>query len=304
MKTAASRFDDKSSGLSLIRAEGRKRESSLKLSRDLKLIPIEAFRLVGKGIGGLVDGRKWKPLARDRMNLAAWLSLHGNADGSRICPAVDTMAEHFGWSRATTFRRLDDLEELRLLDDEKVPDPQGNLKSRLSFEHGTRLRQMSLAAFVSSLPTFLRSEQESHIQYQESQIRQQESHYGRDTTVLTGANRENPAQNRRGRPTVEEIEKEIGDRAKVAARDRRLERERQTSIALSAGSDLTRRNQRVLADFFQPERDQTPPPGFVWDADDRNGLICQSCRLTIPNSRAAIRHHRCRLRGTAAGAGG
>ena len=103
----------------------------LRLSRDLSKVPLERYRLPEK------DGRKWKAIARERMALAEWLALHGDADGSRIFPSVASMVRHFGWSRGKTFYLLSDLKELQLLK-----------SSGLTGEHGTRVRRMDLATFL------------------------------------------------------------------------------------------------------------------------------------------------------------
>jgi hypothetical protein len=61
---------------------------SLKLSRDLRGIPVDRYRLPS-------DGRKWKVIARERMALAEWLSTYGDGDGSRIFPSVESMARAY-----------------------------------------------------------------------------------------------------------------------------------------------------------------------------------------------------------------
>jgi hypothetical protein len=104
----------------------------LRLSRDLRDVPLERYRLEG-------DGRKWKSKARDRMSAAGWLATYGDADGSRIFPSVLSLARHFGWSRRKAFYVLSDLKELGLLEG-------GGLTS----EHGTRIRRMNLAAFLGA----------------------------------------------------------------------------------------------------------------------------------------------------------
>jgi hypothetical protein len=115
--------------------------SSVKLSRDLRVIPVDKYRLPR-------DGRKWKGAALQRMQLAEWLSTYGDGDGSRIYPSVQTMCDHFGLSRATIFRLLADLKDLGLLEDEK--NEKG--KSRLAGECGTRMRRMNEPAFLGCAP--------------------------------------------------------------------------------------------------------------------------------------------------------
>jgi hypothetical protein len=120
----------------------------LKLSRDLREVPVERYRLP-------TDGRKWKAIARERMALAEWLSTYGDADGTRIWPSVGSMVLHFGWSRGKMFYLLADLRKLKLLDGEPAgrrggartaKDPRGALTG----EHGTRKRRMNLAAFLGA----------------------------------------------------------------------------------------------------------------------------------------------------------
>ena len=116
----------------------RVKNKPLKLSRDLAKVPIDRYRLPK-------DGRKWKAVARQRMALAEWLAIHGDGDGSRICPSEKSMTHHFGWSRRKTFYLLGDLKELHLLECE----PDGH-RGSLTREHGTRIRRM--------LPSFFRPE--------------------------------------------------------------------------------------------------------------------------------------------------
>jgi hypothetical protein len=145
---------------------------SLKLSRDLRKFPFDKYRLP-------TDGRKWKPLARDRQALAAFLGTFGDGDGSRVSPGVRRMMEYFGWSRAKTFRLLADLKELALLEDERG----ANEKRLLTGEHGTRKRRMNLPAFRARSSSYPRPGGQSETPEQGSQIHEQESHLGRDTTV-------------------------------------------------------------------------------------------------------------------------
>jgi hypothetical protein len=105
----------------------------LRLSRDLSKVPLERYRIESN------DSRKWKSIARDRMALAEWLALHGDADGSRIYPSEASITRHFGWSRRKTFYLLGDLKALGLL--------QGG---GLTSEHGTRVRRMNLPAFLGA----------------------------------------------------------------------------------------------------------------------------------------------------------
>jgi hypothetical protein len=107
--------------------------SSVKLSRELAVIPVEKYRLPK-------DRRKWSAVARNRMMLADFLGAHGDGDGTRIFPAVSTMAKKFGWSEAKTYYLLADLRELKLLED--TPHYSSPRHRR------TRVRQLNLAAFL------------------------------------------------------------------------------------------------------------------------------------------------------------
>jgi hypothetical protein len=107
---------------------------SVKLSRELAEIPIHRYRMAK-------DTRKWKAVAQNRMALAEFLGNHGDGDGTRIFPAVSTMAKKFGWSESKTYYLLDDLRELRLLED--TPH-----YSAPKF-HRTRVRQLNVSAFLT-----------------------------------------------------------------------------------------------------------------------------------------------------------
>jgi hypothetical protein len=106
------------------------RSKSLKLSRELAKIPVEKYRLAE-------DGRKWKAISHDRMGLAGFLGVHGDGDGTRIFLSIKTMMLHFKWSHGKVCYLLEDLRELLLLED--TPNYS---------HHGTRIRQMNLAAFL------------------------------------------------------------------------------------------------------------------------------------------------------------
>jgi hypothetical protein len=110
----------------------------LKLSRDLRNVPVERYRLEK-------DGRKWRVIARERMALAEWLGTHADYDGSRIFPSVKSMSRHFGWSRRKVFYLLEDLKTLGLL----VREPDGR-RGPLTGEHGTRIRRINLPAFLGA----------------------------------------------------------------------------------------------------------------------------------------------------------
>ena len=105
----------------------------LRLSRDLRNVPLDRYRLPK-------DGRKWKTVARERMGALEWLATYGDADGSRIYPAEKSITHHFGWSRRKTFYILADLGVggLNYLGSD----------GRLTSEHGTRVRRINLSAVL------------------------------------------------------------------------------------------------------------------------------------------------------------
>jgi hypothetical protein len=107
-----------------------RRSKSVKLSRELAKIPVGKYRLEE-------DGRKWKAICHDRMGLAGFLGVHGDGDGTRIFLSIKTMMQHFKWSHGKLCYLLEDLRELLLLED--TPNYS---------HHGTRIRQMNLAAFL------------------------------------------------------------------------------------------------------------------------------------------------------------
>ena len=133
---------------------------SVKLSRELAVLPVEKYRLPK-------DGRKWQAVARNRMMLADFLGTHGDGDGSRIFPSIRTMMRKFGWSHGKTCYLLADLRELRLLENTK------NYSSPK--HHRTRVRQMNVTAFLDHSGVQDRQSQESKIE-QESNI--QDSNIG------------------------------------------------------------------------------------------------------------------------------
>jgi hypothetical protein len=98
--------------------------------RDLRDATLEEFKLPN-------DKRQWKSLARNRQSLANFLATYADGDGSRVCPSVETMTEHFGWHRATTFRLLADLRALQLLSD----------KVGLFGKQGTARRKLDVLTF-------------------------------------------------------------------------------------------------------------------------------------------------------------
>jgi hypothetical protein len=121
------------------------------LSRDMRNIPATRYQLPN-------DGRKWRTLCDQRKQLADWLATFGDADGSRIFPAIETMLTAFDtWSRAKLFRRLAELRELGILKSEG-----------LIRERGARIRRLIpnavlLTAEVSDSPVS-HTQPKSHIQ--------------------------------------------------------------------------------------------------------------------------------------------
>jgi hypothetical protein len=97
---------------------------SLRLSRTMRDIPATAYRMPN-------DGRKTALLGRERKQLADFLATFADADGSRIFPSVETIATALDRSRATIFRRLDDLCALGVLG-----------KEGYHGEHGSRIRRL------------------------------------------------------------------------------------------------------------------------------------------------------------------
>jgi hypothetical protein len=147
--------------------------SKLKLSRELAKIPVEKYRMSK-------DGRKWAAVARNRMMLADFLGNFGDGDGTRIFPAVSTMAKKFGWSEAKTYYLLADLRELRLLENTRhYSGPQ---------HRRTRVRQMNVNTFLSPPPepplsglqdsTFQDSKIEQDSNIQDSNFHTQDSKIG------------------------------------------------------------------------------------------------------------------------------
>jgi hypothetical protein len=99
--------------------------TALKLSRDMRGIPVSSNRLA-------TDGRKWKALCHERKLLADWLATYGDADGTRIFPTVEVISAAFDtWGRRTVFRRLADLRNLGVLHSEGLRGERGPRVRRL-----------------------------------------------------------------------------------------------------------------------------------------------------------------------------
>ncbi|MGO8811005.1 MAG: hypothetical protein ACLQJF_16220 [Candidatus Sulfotelmatobacter sp.] len=140
--------------------------------REVRDATIERFRLPD-------DGRQWKTAARNRQALANYLATFADGDGTRVRPSEPTMTEHFGWSRATTFRYLDDLKALGL--QKRV--------GRFGGSRGVAIRELDVALFrvgVANSPSESQSQtaSESQTQASESQTQASESHHACDPTVL------------------------------------------------------------------------------------------------------------------------
>ncbi len=144
------------------------------------------------------DGKKAQQRCRDRRNLYVQITTYGK----RAFPSVKTLMTAMGWSRAKTFRVLDDLKVLGCLLDAK--DAKGR---KYTGEHGTRVRKVEtdelpapgssrwlavrdvltsdgkplLVRFVNRTEvsnTESNSEQESQLEMQESHIESRSLTYG------------------------------------------------------------------------------------------------------------------------------
>ena len=112
------------------------------------------------------DGRKWRAQAEKRRQLTEWLATFANGDGSSIEVGIERMVEKFEpVDRATIFRWLDDLRELRAL------APKCGLTSR----YGTAVRKLTLEAFEARYKADLEEEiqrqEASYEAFKESQVR-------------------------------------------------------------------------------------------------------------------------------------
>jgi len=113
-----------------------KSTKSVKCVRDLRDIPLKAYRLPS-------DGRQWKKAAVVRQRLANFLATFADGDGTRVYPGEKKMTAFLGCHRATTFRALDDLRTLGLMKDKLgLVDRSGRPSER-----GTALRVMDVDGF-------------------------------------------------------------------------------------------------------------------------------------------------------------
>jgi len=83
--------------------------------------------------------------------LAMELATYADADGSRIFPAVGTLARAFGWSRRKTFYILDDLKSLGLLFD----------NHERHGEHGTKVRVLNVERLRAEMQSTPEAEMQS-----------------------------------------------------------------------------------------------------------------------------------------------
>jgi hypothetical protein len=103
-------------------APDKPKDSAVRCVRDVRDLPLEAYRLPN-------DGRKWKSLCKERQRLAMLLATYADPDGTNIKVGTDKLAGRLGWAPNTLFDRLDDLTELGL-----------HIKPGGYSEYGTRLR--------------------------------------------------------------------------------------------------------------------------------------------------------------------
>ena len=107
---------------------------AIRCAQDLADVPFQALRLPD-------DGRKWQALCWMRRAVLQRLSLAANQNGASISLSVDRIANAVGISRATTFRRLDDLRTLGFMQD-------GELNPRY---HWTRIRRIDVARVLETV---------------------------------------------------------------------------------------------------------------------------------------------------------
>lgn len=190
------------------------------------------------------------------MALAEFLGKHGDGDGSRIWVGAKAITKHFGWSRATTFRLLEDLKELRLLEDE-INKETG--RRRLESEHGTRMRRMNLLAFLGEDvvgKSVENTHQESHIYEQESHVYVQESHKERETQPAR-TNRHLRETSPAAPAGFNSTEKAERDRKALEAELGRLGQENEVLFQVYAGAtgdSLSRRDQHIATNSARIEQ--------------------------------------------------
>jgi hypothetical protein len=124
--------------------------------RDWRDFGLDYYRLSS-------DGRQWKTQASKRRQLAEYLATFANGDGTSIEVGVERMMEKFEVDRATIFRWLDDLRDLRAL------APKAGLTSR----YGTAVRSLTLAAFEARHQADMDKELASYEEFKKSQTQVQ-----------------------------------------------------------------------------------------------------------------------------------
>jgi hypothetical protein len=126
---------------------------ALKCAQDCADLPIQSFRLDG-------DGRKWTVVCLKRRAVLQRLALAANTNGKSIALSVERIGESIGISRATTFRILDDLRTLGLLNDEGKWHP----------TYHTRVRALDVREVLNRTKLTKLEKQPSQIDRQPSQI--------------------------------------------------------------------------------------------------------------------------------------
>jgi hypothetical protein len=102
-------------------------------TRILNKLRPEHFRLPSD------DSRKVKYLCKARRTLLIELRGYCNPDGTRVEPAVSTLAASLGWGRTTVFERLDELKNLGLLVDEARLGPKKPRRRHLNLARAQEL---------------------------------------------------------------------------------------------------------------------------------------------------------------------
>jgi hypothetical protein len=113
--------------------------SSVKAVRDARQLELEDFRLP-------TDGRKWKAVAKDRRAVFMELCTYADGDGSGACPGVKSLQRAIG-SKSSVIRRLGDLKQLGLVEDEGKSRYQGTTVRRVILdEPSVKVRANKLRA--------------------------------------------------------------------------------------------------------------------------------------------------------------
>jgi hypothetical protein len=109
---------------------------AIRCAQDLADVPYQALRLPN-------DGRKWQALCWTRRAVLQRLAIAANQNGASISLSVERIANAIGISRATAFRRLDDLRALGFMQD-------GELNPRY---HCTRVRRIDVTRVLETAKT-------------------------------------------------------------------------------------------------------------------------------------------------------